>query len=640
MIGGWLARRASFGAKVIALLTWTGGLAVLLVSVGVVVVAYFDLRNEAISSVESRSRIVAMNSGAPLAFDDRQNAYEALAALQGSPHVARATVFTLAGEPFAHFVRERDAAPELPLDDQLGLAERGSWLVYTRPVEEIGKPLGFVQVVFDLDHLNSRIASLFVVVMVIAVGAMLLIHVFARRIGGQLVQPVAELSRTAREISQTRNFDLRATVASADEIGQLTGAFNHMLDELQEQHGELQAARRDAERASRSKDEFLATLSHELRTPMTPILGWAQILLRAAHDPERVRQGAEIIERNARIQTRIIDDLLDMSRIVSGKMVLRVEEVDLSEVVHAALGTVQPAAEARGVSIDLQLDPSVPAVRGDPNRLQQILWNLLSNAIKFTGRGGRVRVQLTRPDAARVRLSVADDGQGMAAELLPHVFERFRQADSSTTRAQGGLGLGLAIVRQLVEQHGGTVEAASAGVGRGATFTVDLPLPPTAADRDSESPNAPGHARAARAIAAREDDQARTLAGVRVILVEDDADARDLLAHVLAEAGAQVEVAGSAAQALELLERAAGDVLISDIGMPGVDGYELIRTLRNRSASRGGRIPAIAVTAFARDEDRQHALEAGFEQHVGKPVDPEHLVASVAALYRTGRERR
>jgi signal transduction histidine kinase/ActR/RegA family two-component response regulator len=629
LIAGWLRRLPSFGAKVIWLLTSTGGLAVLLVASGVVVFAYFDLRNEALSSIESRSRIVAMNSGAPLAFGDRATAFEALSALYGSPHVARATVFTLTGERFAQFLREEKPAPELPLDDRLGLVQRDGWLVFTRPVEDGGRPLGFVQVVFDLDRLRYRVGTLLAAVLAIALAAMLTIHVVARRLGGVLVGPVADLSRAAREISQTRDFSLRVEPSSRDEVGQLTIDFNAMLDELQKQHGELQAARRDAEHASRSKDEFLATLSHELRTPMTPILGWAQIMLRAADDPERVRQGAEIIERNARIQTRLIDDLLDMSRIIAGKMVLRIEDVALPQVVEQALATVQAAADARGVALEFLRPAELPTVRADANRLQQIVWNLLSNAIKFTPRGGHVRVSLSRPAPGTVRLEVSDDGQGMAAELLPHVFERFRQADSSTTRTQGGLGLGLAIVKQLVEQHGGSIAAASPGLGQGSTLTVELPVP---ASRPAVAMDAEPRLGERRIAAADPDTPA--LAGVRVLLVDDEADARKLMAHVLDEAGARVATAESAAQALATLRVAPVDVLVSDIGMPEMDGYTLLRSLRALSIDQGGGTPAIALTAFAREEDRQRALQAGFQRHLGKPVAPEDLVACIAALHR------
>jgi signal transduction histidine kinase/ActR/RegA family two-component response regulator len=631
VIPGWLRRLPSFGEKVVWLLTSTGGLAVVLVSVGVVVFAYFDLRNEVFDSIESRSRVAAMNSGAPLAFDDRANAQEALAALNGSPHVARATVFDHEGRRFAQFARDKDAAPELPLDDRLGFVERGEWQVYTRPVEDAGRPLGFVQVVFDLRRLRNRVATLLGVVVVIALGAVLLLHVVSRGLARVLVQPVDELSRTARLISQTRNFGLRVTPSSSDEIGQLTVDFNDMLDELQKQHAELQAARRTAEEASRSKDEFLATLSHELRTPMTPILGWSQILLRAAHEPERVRQGAEIVERNARIQTRIIDDLLDMSRIIAGKMVLRVEDVDLAQVVEQALITVHAAAEARGVALEVALGREVPKVRGDPNRLQQIAWNLLSNAIKFTPRGGRVRISLQQPEAGTVRLAVSDDGQGMPPELIPHVFERFRQADSSTTRAQGGLGLGLAIVKQLAEQHGGSVSASSGGPGLGSTFSIDLPVPlgPSLSPRPDagESADPVG-------------DAGPKLLGLRVLLVDDEEDARQLMTHILEEAGARVLGADSAAQALMQLRSAPVDVLVSDIGMPEADGYSLVRAIRNLPAEQGGLLPAIALTAFAREEDRQRALQAGFDLHLGKPVEPQHLVDSVDSIYRASRSRR
>jgi len=623
MMLGWLRRLPSFGAKVTWLLTLIGGLAILLVSIGLVLVAYVDLRREVLSAVQSQAQLVAMNSSAPLAFGDRSSGQEALASLRGMPYVASATVFDDSGNRFAQFLRTRDPAPAMPLDAP-GLHRAGPWLVLIEPVEELGHRLGAVQVVFDLDRLYRRLATMMGVALVIAAASMLLIFIVARRLRDVLVQPIDDLARTAREISDTRNYALRASRVSSDEVGQFTDAFNDMLAQIQQQHAELQLARGQAEHASQMKDEFLATLSHELRTPLVPILGWSQILLRAADDAKRVVQGAEVIERNARIQTQIVDDMLDMSRIISGKLLLRTQSMDLRSVAEAALATVQPAAEARGVRIDTRLDPSLPLVRGDPGRLQQVIWNLLTNAIKFTPRDGSVQLRLVQIDG-QAELTVSDSGQGIAAEFLPHVFERFRQAHSSTTRIHGGLGLGLAIVKQLVEQHGGSVHAHSAGVGQGASFVVRLPI---AAGQRSAAEGGAGPA------PAMDLPEAAPLQGLTVLLVDDDADGRFVLAQMLVEAGALVYSAASAAEAMVVLPQRLPDVLISDIGMPDCDGYGLIERVRLLPQWQGGQTPAIALTAFAREEDRSRALLAGFQMHVGKPVDANELIAATTTVRR------
>lgn len=385
------------------------------------------------------------------------------------------------------------------------------------------------------------------------------------------------------------------------------------------------AARHEAEEANQLKDEFLATVSHELRTPLTAILGWVQ-LLRTGHLPESRRERAlETMERNARAQGQLIEDLLDVSRIVSGKLKLDVEPVDLSTVVHQALDSVRPAADARGVHVQATVDSS-SSVMGDPQRLQQVVWNLLSNAVKFTPRGGHVRLVVERQDSL-VELTVQDTGQGIPAAFLPHVFERFRQADSGTTRKTGGLGLGLSIVRHIVEMHGGTVAVASEGEGRGATFTVRLPLSvmqlrdPTMAP--SPRPSAvPGPERVRPA----------ELNGVRVLVVDDEEDARELLRTLLEDSGAHVLTAGSAQEGLQVLQAELPDVLVSDIGMPGTDGYGFIERVRALPPDRGGRTPAVAITAYARSEDRTRVLRAGFQSHVPKPVEPVELLAVLASL--------
>jgi PAS domain S-box-containing protein len=400
-------------------------------------------------------------------------------------------------------------------------------------------------------------------------------------------------------------------------------------------------ARDEAERASRMKDEFLATLSHELRTPLNAILGWAQILRQGGgvQDARDLSDGLAVIERNARAQTQIIEDLLDMSRIVSGKVRLDVRRLDPAEVVRGAVETVRPAAEAKGVRVQAVLDPSAGPVSGDPGRLQQVFWNLLNNAVKFTPRGGRVQVVLGRVNS-HVEVSVADSGEGIAPEFLPYVFDRFRQADASTTRRHGGLGLGLAIVRQLVELHGGGVRAESAGLGRGATFILTLPLTPvdvregSAGDRrhPTAADGGVGAAAADAPGATGLADACIRIEGVRVLVVDDEPDARGVVERVLRDCGAAVATAASAREALERLEGERFDVLVSDIGMPGEDGYALIRRVRGLGVERGGAIPAVALTAYARAEDRMKAVLAGFQMHVAKPVEPAELVTMVASL--------
>jgi signal transduction histidine kinase/ActR/RegA family two-component response regulator len=394
------------------------------------------------------------------------------------------------------------------------------------------------------------------------------------------------------------------------------------------------AARAEAERAGRTKDEFLATLSHELRTPLNAILGWSQILQGGRATAEDLEQGLETIGRNARAQAQIIEDLLDMSRIISGKVRLDVQRIELAGVVEAALETVRPAADAKGVRLQPVLDRAAGTVSGDPNRLQQVFWNLLSNAIKFTPRGGRVQVVLERVDS-HVEVSVSDSGEGIRPEFLPHVFDRFRQADASTTRRHGGLGLGLSIVRHLLELHGGSIQARSDGEGKGATFIVSLPLtvlqgPATSgAARHYPSPPSAGPPLPAAEGAGW---NAVNLSGVRVLVVDDEADARALVKRLLEDCRATVATAASAAEARAQIAAAPPDVLISDIGMPGEDGYALIQSIRALSKDGHGDLPAIALTAYARSEDRTRAIRSGYQTHVSKPVEPAELIATVASL--------
>jgi signal transduction histidine kinase/CheY-like chemotaxis protein len=399
------------------------------------------------------------------------------------------------------------------------------------------------------------------------------------------------------------------------------------------------AARAEAQAANQSKDEFLAMVSHELRSPLNSILGYARLLRAGAADVFQTKQTVEIIERNGRIQLQLIEDLLDTARIISGKLKLEVQPVTLVSVITAALDVVRPAAQAKDIDLITDLDPLAGQVTGDPDRLQQVVWNLLSNAIKFTPRSGRVELRMESLPGLddHVRITVSDTGKGIEPEFLPFVFDRFRQSDSSSSRRFGGLGLGLSLVKQLVELHGGTVEASSDGPGRGSTFTVTLPQ--RAAQTETFPPKQPravasGEVRTEAAIPL---DQVPSLTGVRVLVVDDQEEARALLRATLGECGAQVTAVSSGVEALAILadppDGDRPDVLILDINMPDEDGYQVLERVRAFEAERGAlRIPAVALTALARSEDRLKAFAAGFRMHVAKPVEPAELAVVIASL--------
>ncbi|TWH44096.1 PAS domain S-box-containing protein [Dulcicalothrix desertica PCC 7102] len=388
------------------------------------------------------------------------------------------------------------------------------------------------------------------------------------------------------------------------------------------------SARAEAERVGKMKDEFLATLSHELRTPLNAILGWSQIIRKGNIDAARMQQGLDTIQRNVRAQSQLIEDLLDMSRIISGKIRLNVQQFDIKSVIEAALETVRLSAEAKGVQLQTVFDQFIGVISGDPARLQQIIWNLLANAIKFTPRNGKVQIVLERVDS-RMEISVIDTGLGIKPEFLPHVFERFSQADGSITRKHGGLGLGLSIVRGLTELHGGTVRVKSDGEGMGTTFTVSLPI---AAVIPNVTEQNKAHRDIANSSEEFDDFEQLTLTGVKILVVDDEPDARELIRCVLEDASANVITAGSAHDALNLITQEAPDILISDIGMPDEDGYEFIRKIRSLPSEKGGKIPAVALTAYARAEDRKRAMIAGYQMYLTKPVEPSELLAVISSL--------
>lgn len=444
-----------------------------------------------------------------------------------------------------------------------------------------------------------------------------------------------EASQRLRLADGSYRWFLTRAIPLHDKIGRIERWFGTATDideqkSLQEERNRLlrreRQARGDAERASRMKDEFLATISHELRTPLTAILGWAQMLRRGKLSDEDRAEAIETIERSARAQRALINDLLDMSRIVAGRLRLDVKPVNLQAVIEDALGAVRPAADAKRIALEADLPAAPLIVQADANRLQQVAWNLLSNAVKFTPAGGRVDVALRLEDDA-AEFEVSDTGRGIDADLLPHVFDRFRQQDSSATRAHGGLGLGLAIVKQFVEMHGGQIHVSSGGPDQGATFIVALP----AVHRLAESEEPLSVRRRPH-----DDDEIEldpdALAGLRVVVVDDEPDSRALLSRILSDRRAEVETAVSAAEGLRVLESFRPHVLVCDLAMPEEDGLSLIRRVRALPETEGGAIPALAVTAFARPSDRAAALGAGFQRFLTKPVEPDELVLEVAGL--------
>jgi signal transduction histidine kinase/CheY-like chemotaxis protein len=390
---------------------------------------------------------------------------------------------------------------------------------------------------------------------------------------------------------------------------------------MQELADEAQRARHEAEAASHAKDEFLAALSHELRTPLNAILGWTHMLRRATMSAAATDRALEIIERNARLQSQLIADLLQVSQIITGKLQLDVEPVDLAPLLLSGIDALRPAASTKAITVESSIEPTVPQVLADATRVQQIIWNVLSNAIKFTPRGGLISVTL-KENGSTAEISIKDSGVGIEPDLLPHIFERFRQGGSSSHRAYGGMGLGLAIVRQLMELHGGTVRGESEGPGFGSTFTLIFPIPALTA----------GHTQNGRI------DEGPALQGVRVLVVEDEPDSRDLIVALLSGNGADVTAVSSAREAIAQVNGRAPDLMIVDIGLPDQEGYELIRQVR--SVNSPNKVPAMALTAYAQPHDRERALAAGFQLHVAKPVDPAEFVNTVSGLTRRFRDCR
>ena len=603
----------SIRQKLTAMLMTACAAVLLLASVAFVVWDFYQFRSDMQADVITQAQVVLDNTEAAITFNDPAAAGETLEMLEIHPHTQLACLYLAGGELFAFrvFRDPSDACPVSPSDGVQFTATR----MYV--ADQLDRPRGRgsrLLIATDLDAHTARIRTQAAAVAAILVAGLLIAYLLSTLLGRLVARPIADLAGTAREIADRGDYSLRASQGSQDEIGVLVGAFNRMLDEIESSQRQRLDALERAQEANRLKDEFLATLSHELRTPLNAIVGWVHLLRTGLLPEDERRHALDRIDRNAHAQAKLVQDLLDVSRITTGKLHLDIREMDLAAVVNNAIDACRPAADARQVTVVTQFAGSFPTC-GDPDRLQQVVWNLISNAVRFTPAGGRVLVSLVRTEAFDT-LRVRDTGAGIDPQFVPHVFEAFRQADAASTRAHGGLGIGLTIVRRLTEMHGGTVAAASDGLGLGATFSVTLPV------RDT-----PG-------IASRTSEPARiaSLAGAHVLLVEDDADTLELLTATLKHAGATPLPASSVAEALHVIsEGRTVDALVSDIAMPGQDGYMLIALVKARL---GPAMPlaTLALTAYASAADRKRALDAGFREHLAKPVNPAVLVRTLEDL--------
>ena len=611
--------RLPIRAKLVAMIMVTSATVLVLASAAYLAFDYHRLRTDLSEELRAQAQLVLENSSAALNFDDARAAEETLATLASVPRLRAACLYDEQDKLFAYWRREAGASPCASQAAADTVAFHAGHLDVRASGFIDRKKFGSVHLETDTGLLTSRLrlqAYLTFALLLLALGVALLL---SARLQNLVSGPVLALARTAADVSAADDYSIRAKKETDDEVGTLVDAFNRMLHRIQQREAELREA-------GRLKDEFLATLSHELRTPLNAILGWTRLLRSGALPPNSVDRALEKVERNAQAQARLVEDLLEVSRITSGKLRLEMRELDLAALIHAAVESIRPAADARELTLDASgLDQRLPTI-GDPDRLQQVIWNLLSNAVKFTHAGGRVTVALERAGGTDT-ITVRDTGIGIEAPFLPHVFDTFRQADASSTRQVGGLGLGLSIAKRLVELHGGTIAGTSPGSGRGATFTVRLPV--RAASQPP--PSTP-------ATALRDEMAAATgkLSGTTILVVDDEPDALEMLVSVLTNAGATVYAARSADEALRIAVQRRPQVLVSDLGMPGTDGYGLLAQIRDTLGADAPHV-AIALTAYAGERDRARSAAAGFHRHVAKPLDPLALVDIVAGMLTPSR---
>jgi signal transduction histidine kinase/ActR/RegA family two-component response regulator len=637
--------RLALRHKLVVMIMATSAAAAVLISVGYLAGEYYQTQRDLESELTSQANVVLENSTAALEFGDAETASATLHALAPNRHIRTACLYRKDGSLLAEFRRDRNslACPAAPGEDRLDYEPNR--ITYVAPALLKGERAGTLYLRSDIEQLTTRFkvqATLVVALLLMTLGVALFL---SARLQAIVSEPVVRLARTAQQVSSRGDYSVRVERTTDDELGVLIDAFNRMLERIQLRERELSKAneelrrevaeRRRAEQeraellvrereANRLKDEFLATLSHELRTPLNAILGWTKLLRANAVPQAGLDRALEKVERNAQVQTRLVEDLLEVSRITSGKLRLDLKPIDLVTLVNTAVESIRPTAEARGVAVQRRLDGFALPTIGDPDRLQQVIWNLLSNAVKFTPPGGMVTIEASRQDDHDV-LVVRDTGIGIDHAFLPSVFDTFRQADASATRTQGGLGLGLSIVRHLVEMHGGDVRAESDGLGKGSRFTVRLPVRAlnvahtvTPAGIDAPPPSRPL--------------TEPRLAGSSILVVDDDQDTRELLVSVLEAAGATVHAAASAAEAFALALRAKPDAIVSDVAMPEQDGYSLMREVEAALGTEGPRA-RIALTAFAAEKDRERALAAGYQRHMAKPFDPAALVDALEEMF-------
>ena len=628
--------------KLIAMIMATSLAVVLLATIGYMVVDYYASREDLKQEVEGQARLILDNVEASLYFFDQKTAYETLATLKSSQNLRVACLYDKDDALFASYVRT-DARPCETSPAPEGITTDASRVMVSLGHHTNGVRDGTLVVRHDLAAVQQRLKRQALIVLGLLLITAAVAMAMSSRLQSLVSEPLLALSRTASEVSSRGDYSLRAERRSEDEVGILADAFNRMLERIQLREEELSKTneelrreigeRRRAEQeraellvrereANRLKDEFLATLSHELRTPLNAILGWTKLLRSNALPPGGQDRALEKVERNAAAQARLVDDLLEISRITTGKLRLEVRPFDLVALANTAIDSIKPTAEARGVSIERRFEsPSLPT-GGDPDRLQQVIWNLLSNAVKFTPADGVVSIGIRRL-GQHDEITVSDTGIGIDPSFLPSVFETFRQADASSTRAHGGLGLGLSIVKHLVDMHAGTVRAHSDGNGQGATFTVTLPVRSATRQLTLDGPPPPMGA--------------GLLTGFRILAVDDDPDTLELLQSTLVAAGADARVAANAEDALSACLSSEPDAIVSDIGMPGRDGYMLINEIKETLGSRTPRV-AVAVSAYATTRDREKSLAAGFHQHIAKPIDPEALVRTLHTLLTERRQ--
>jgi signal transduction histidine kinase/CheY-like chemotaxis protein len=582
--------------------------ALLVVILASLLSTYMTARRNALTDVESQAMVVADNTGAGLAFGDRQVVDEIIGALDVRPNIDMVCVYDQAGGLFSHFQRAGFTCPSVwpaptPVTVPVAVQEATAGNQRVGTVYIRGNYLNL----FNWMRQQSVVGFLALVCgVLVAVG-------LTNYVQRYLSTPIAELASTLDRVATSGDYSTRAQPRTGDEVGRLVNSFNTMLGVIQKKDGERNELLLKSQESNRLKDEFLATVSHELRTPLNAMLGWLQIIRTTDMDRATVERAMASIERNAQSQARVVEDLIELSRVVTGKLHLRTQPMDLRAVAESALDVVRTAASAKHVTLESKLPSTAVVVSGDRDRLQQVVWNLLSNAVKFTESGGTVSVELTQDDR-HCSIVVHDSGIGITPEFLPHIFERFRQADQSTTREHGGLGLGLAIAKEISELHGGVLKASSGGRGTGSRFTLTLPR--------LQSADAAG--------ALPEHLDRPNLAGKRVLVVDDDEDSREITSKALAGTGAAVTQASSGIEALNHWRAERFDVLICDLAMPGMDGFEVLRAIRSIPQLNGHQSRAIALTALASDSDRQAVLDAGFDDHIVKPFAFADLLHAVS----------